>query len=134
MTDTDGDGGTARYVFRVTYRLDPDAAGVSVDPTTFETTMYRAADQPGTDGWLFFRDNLWHGELGDADHFRTLTAEALGVTVTSVSFSELRTDEAYLDALRTEVGANLGEFNAASVDEALSKYLGSSVRVTDDGE
>lgn len=133
MTATDGDEGTARYVFRVAYRLDP-GAGVSVDPATFETTMYRAADPPGTDGWLFFRDNLWHGELGDEDHVRTLTEEALGVTVTSVSFSELQTDEAYLDALRDEVGASLGEFNAASVDEALSKYLGSSIRVTADGE
>ena len=128
--DTDPDaGGAARYVFRIGFRLDPDVRGVSVDPGRFEATMYRRADPPGAEGWLFFRDNLWRGELADADHFRTVTAEALGVQVVDVSFRELQTDETYLETLREAVAANLGEFRADSVDRALAKYLGSSIRV-----
>ena len=47
----------ARYVFAVRFRLDPDAGGVTVEPNEFETRLYRAADPPGDDGWLFFRDS-----------------------------------------------------------------------------
>ncbi|WP_121820083.1 LWR-salt protein [Halostella salina] len=129
-----GHVGTARYVFRVAFRLDPSPPGTTVDPATFETTLSREAAPPGDDGWLFFRDNLWRGELSDPEHFRALTEDALGVTVAEVSFSELRTDEAYLDALRDEVGASLDEFNADTVDDALSKYLGSSIHVLPDPE
>ncbi|WP_226010582.1 LWR-salt protein [Halomicrobium salinisoli] len=125
----EGDAGEAAYVFRVTVRLDTGPPGVSVDPTTFETVLERAADPPGEDGWLFFRDNLWRGELADEGHFRELTEEALSAPVADVSFRELRTDEAYLAALKAEIGENLTAFNADGVSEALSKYLGSSIRV-----
>ncbi len=158
-TDAGGDpGGTgdadppdAAYVFRVRFRLDPAAAGVSLSPDTFETTLERAADPPSEDGWLFFRDNLWRGEGNDAAHLRDLAGKALGgrgsggartrptgeesgVTVESVTFSELRTDEAHLDALKAaiegELGAGTGTFgNAANADEVLKNYLGSSVHV-----
>lgn len=121
--------GSARYVFRVEFRLEPAMREVSVSPATFETTLYRAADPPGKDGWLFFRDNLWHGELADPGYFREITEDALGVSVMAVSFSELQTDEEYLDALRAEMNADLGAFKADTVDKALSKYLGSSIRV-----
>ncbi|WP_225334972.1 LWR-salt protein [Halomicrobium urmianum] len=129
--DVDGDPvpGEAAYVFRVAVRLDPGPPEVSVDPATFETVMERAADPPGEDGWLFFRDNLWRGELADEGHFRRLTEEALSAPVADVSFRELRTDEAYLAALKEEMATNLEEFNADDVSEALSKYLGSSIRV-----
>jgi len=123
------DAGQAAYVFRVTVRLDPGPPEVSVDPATFETVMERAADPPGEDGWLFFRDNLWRGELADEGHFRQLTEEALDVPVADVSFRELRTDDEYLAALKAEIGENLAEFKADGVSEALSKYLGSSIRV-----
>ncbi|WP_135821963.1 LWR-salt protein [Halostella litorea] len=123
--------GSARYVFGVSFRIEPSTPGTTVEPATFETDLYREADAPGREGWLFFRDNLWHGELSDPAHFRDRTEDALGVRVDDVSFSELRTDGAYLDALRDEVGSSLGEFNADTVDEALSKYLGSSIRVVD---
>jgi len=126
--------GAARYVFRVGFRLDSDVRGLSVEPSRFEATVYRMADPPGEEGWLFFRDNLWRGELADPDHFRTVTEEALGVPVVSVSFRELQTDEAQLGALREAVGANLDEFRADSVDRALSKYLGSSIRVVQSAE
>ena len=53
----------------------------------------------------------------------------LGTTVASVSFSELRTDEAYLEGLGAEIGENLEEFKSDSVEETLSKYLGSSIGV-----
>ena len=121
--------GTARYVFRVGFRLEPGPPDVSAEPQSFETVLSRAADPPGTDGWLFFRDNLWRGEVGDADYFRELTEEALDVPVTSVSFRELQTDEAYLDDLKAAIADDLGLFNAENASEVLSKYLGSSIRV-----
>ena len=119
----------ARYAFAVRFRLEPDAGGVTVEPNEFETRLYRAADPPGEDGWLFFRDNLWRGEVNDADHFRRLTEDALGVTVLSVDYRALETDEEYLDALKDEIRADLGTFNATTVSEVLNKYLGSSVEV-----
>lgn len=131
---TESSPGQARYVFRVTFRIEPSSPGVSVDPETFDTTLARRADPPGADGWRFFRDNLWRGEVADERHLRGLAADALGVPVTAVSFSELRTDEAYLDALREEVGENLEAFNASSVDGALSRYLGSSIHVVPAGD
>ena len=134
MTDADDGGDTddAEYVFGCRVRLDPDVSGLRAEPNEFEATLFREADPPGEDGWLFFRDNLWHGELNDPDYFRDLTEDALGVTVLSVDFRELRTDEAYLDALEAEIGANLTLFNAETVPEVRSKYLGSSIRVRDD--
>ncbi|MEF8829241.1 MAG: LWR-salt protein [Haloarcula sp.] len=129
LRPTDPDGASARYVFRVELRLEPDAAGLWTDPDRVETTLYRAADDPGTSGWLFFRDTLWRGELADEPHFRRLVADELGCPVASASFSELRTDEAYLDALKAEIADDLSLFNADSVSEVLKKYLGSSIRV-----
>ena len=132
MADSDDADGNAHYVFRVSFRIEPRKRDISVEPAEFETTLTRVADPPGEDGWLFFRDNLWRGEVNDAAHFRELTEEALGVPVSTVSFAELRTDEAYLDELKGELGDRLEEFNANSVDQALTKYLGSSIRVVDE--
>jgi hypothetical protein len=67
--------------------------------------------------------------VGDERTLREWAEARLGVPVRSVSFAELRTDRAYLDALRRAVGADLARFNAESVDEALTKYLGSSIHV-----
>ena len=119
----------ARYVFAVRFRLEPDAEGVSVEPNEFDTRLYREADPPGEDGWLFFRDNLWRGEVNDDRHFRQLTEEVLGETVLSVEYRALETDEEYLDALKDEIRSNLGSFKAHSVSEVLNKYLGSSLEV-----
>lgn len=121
----------AAYVVRVRFRLST-AEGVSADPATFETTVFWTAPEPGSDGWLFFRDHCWRGEFADQDHARRLLEDALGVPVESASFRELRTDEAYRDALRDEVGDNLDLFNAESTSEALSKYLGSSIHVVEE--
>jgi hypothetical protein len=121
----------AEYVFRVTFRLEPTDPDVSVDTERFETVLRRRAATPGEDGWLFFRDNLWRGEANDEAHLRELTEAVLGVDVTSVEFSELRTDEAYLGALREAIAADLGTFRADGVEEVLHKYLGSSIRVAD---
>jgi len=117
----------AAYVFAVAFRLDPD--GATADPDRFETTMEVPASDPGDDGWLFFRDRLWRGEIGDEPSFRSLASDRLGVAVTEASFSELRTDRDHLEALKAEVAADLGRFNADSVDDVLHKYLGSSVHV-----
>lgn len=129
MDTSDSPKGTARYVFRVRFRIEPSLPEVSVDPAEFETTLYRAADPPGEAGWLFFRDHLWRGNVGDETYLREVTEDALGVPVVSISFSELQTDQAYLDALRDAIGAQLDEFKADTVDEALKKYLGSSIHV-----
>ncbi|WP_435075492.1 LWR-salt protein [Halorubrum sp. HHNYT27] len=117
----------AAYVFAVAFRLDPK--GATADPARFETTMEIPASDPGDDGWLFFRDRLWRGQIGDEPSFLSLASERLGVAVTEASFRELRTDREHLDALRTQIAADLGRFNADSVDEVLHKYLGSSVHV-----
>jgi hypothetical protein len=122
--------GAAAYVFRVRFRLDP-AEGVTVAPRTFETTLERAADPPGEPGWLFFRDNLWRGEVNDQGHLCDLASEALGAPVEHVAFRELRTDRAYLDALEEAVAADLELFRADDTAEALGKYLGSSIHVRD---
>ena len=126
----DPETGDAHYVFRVRFRLAPAPTDVDVDPETFETTLSRRAAPPGEEGWRFFRDNLWRGAVGDEPYLREATEQALGVPVESIAFSELRTDRAYLDALRAAIREDLGAFRADSVEAALSKYLGSSIRVT----
>jgi len=131
--DDGGEGPpAAAYVFRVTVRLDPDESGVWAEPDTFETTVFREADPPGETGWLYFRDNLWRGDCGDEGHMRTVAEDALGVAVDGVDFRELRTSRSYLDDLRAAVADDLSAFNAETVEEALSKYLGSSIHVTDE--
>ena len=129
QTAANGADPPAAYVFGATFRIDPDERGVSLEPDTFETTVYRSADAPGEPGWRFFRDNLWHGELADPAYFREVATEALGVTVIAVDFRELRTSEAYLEGLKAAVADDLEAFNADSVPEVLSKYLGSSIHV-----
>ena len=119
----------ARYAFAVRFRLDPTVGGVSVEPNEFETRLSREADPPGEEGWLFFRDNLWRGEINDERHFRRLTEEALDVTVLSVEYRAFETDDEYLTALKDEIREELTTFNADSVSEVLNKYLGSSVEV-----
>lgn len=118
----------ARYVFAVTFRLDPTRR-VSLDPNTFETRLYREADDPGDPGWRFFRDNLWRGDIGDVDHFRSLTEEALDVTVLSVDYRAFETDDEYLEALQEAIADDLAAFTADTVDAVLNKYFGSTVEV-----
>lgn len=121
-----------RYVFNVRFRLTPTRE-VTVDPQSFETTMYRPADHPDDgDGWLFFRDHLWRGELADAEHFTHMTEDALDVHVESVEYRRLEIDEDAYDELKEAIGANLHLFKADSVTEVLNKYLGSSVEVLKD--
>jgi hypothetical protein len=120
----------AAYVFRVEFRLDPEGAAVA--PERFEATMEVPAEKPETDGWLFFRDRLWRGEIGDEPPFRELASERLGVEVVAADFRELRTDEAHLDALESAIAADLDRFNADSADEVLHKYLGSSIHVREE--
>jgi hypothetical protein len=132
----------AEYVFRVTFRLEPVDPDLSADPERFETVLRKRAAEPGEDGWLFFRDALWRGEVNDEAYLRERVEELLvgrssggerenrrGLVVEQVSFSELVTDEAYLSALREAMGADLEAFRADDAEEALHKYLGSSIRV-----
>ena len=65
------------------------------------------------------------------ERLRADAAAALGAAldVRSVEFRELRTDEAYLEALRSAIAADLGAFDADAVDEVVRKYLGSRIHV-----
>jgi hypothetical protein len=126
---SDDEPARARYVLGATVRLSPDAHDLQVEPATVEVTVHRAAAPPGEEGWLFFRDNCWRGELNHPEHVRELLADELGVAVDSVGFRELRTTGAYYEALRTAIAGDLAAFNAGGVDEVVRKYLGSSVHV-----
>lgn len=120
----------AAYVFRVRFRLDPD--GVRVDPNEFKTVLRIPAPTPGEEGWLFFQQHLWHGAVGDAAHMRSVAEDRLGVPVDAISFSELETDQSYLDDLKGEIGDDLPRFNADSVETVLHNHLGSSIHVRPD--
>ena len=117
----------AAYVFRVRFRLDPD--GVRVDPHEFKTVLRIPAPTPGEEGWLFFQQNLWRGAVGDERHMQSVAEDSLGVSVDSISFSELETDRSYLNELKGEIAADLDRFNADSVDAVLHNHLGSSIHV-----
>jgi hypothetical protein len=117
----------AAYVFRVRFRLDPDP--VRLDPAEFETVVRRPAKPPGEDGWLFFRNTLWRGEVSDVTHLEQLASKWLDVPVVSVSFQELETDQAYLEALREAIHDTPGAFDGDSPRNVLHKHLGSSIRV-----
>ncbi|MFB6107820.1 MAG: LWR-salt protein [Haloplanus sp.] len=118
----------ASYVFRVRFRLD--LAGVSADPETFETVVRKPAPTPGDPGWLFFRDELWRGEVGDEAHLRSLAETWLSVPVVSVSFSELVADESYLSALRDAIETHPEAFDGDAPRAVIHRHLGSSIRVT----
>jgi len=130
----DPDDGAARYVFSVVVRLEPEAPDLRLDPATFETTLSREAAPPGEEGWRFFRDNCWRGELNHPEHVRELLAADLGVAVDSVGFRELRTTRGHYEALRAAIAEDLDAFNADDVDEVLKKYLGSSIHVVEPGD
>lgn len=121
----------AAYVFRVAFTLSPRRA--RIDPERFETTLRIPAPEPGTEGWRLFRDALWRGEANDTEHARRLCADRLpdGVEVLSATFREFETDEAYLEALRAAIEADLDAFRSDSVRDTLHKYFGSSIRVGD---
>ncbi|MCY4731234.1 LWR-salt protein [Natronomonas gomsonensis] len=127
--DDPQDVGDAEYVFAVRLRLSPSDPTVRLDPATVETTLFKRAAPPGEDGWLFFRDNLWRGEVNDHGHMCELAEEMLGTDVESVDFRELRTDEAYYEELQDAIAEDLALFNADDVPEVLTKYMGSSIKV-----
>lgn len=116
----------ATYVFRVRARFDTPS-GVRADPPTVETVVEVAADPPGEGEWLFFRNVLWRGAVADERHARELAESWLSMPVESVTFSELRTDEASLDALREAISAS-PEFDDPP-RSVLHAHLGSSIRV-----
>ena len=123
--------GDAEYVFSVRLDISPADPELRLEPTTVETTLFRTAADPGETGWLFFRDNLWRGEVNDPDHLRESAEDALGLEVRSVEFRELRAEAAYVEALKTEIADSLDLFNADDTAEVLKKYLGSRIHVTD---
>jgi hypothetical protein len=120
-----------RYVFRVRFRLDPSV--VEIDPDSFEAVVRYPAAPPGDEAgeWRFFEEWLWRGDLTDERRFGPVVEEWLSVPVSSVRFSELVVDEAYLDAWTDAVAAEVDRYRADSVREVRHNHLGSSVRVLD---
>lgn len=125
---------SAEYVFRVRFRINP-RSDVRIDPETFETLLSWPAARPGSERWLFFRDHLWRGDVNDQSPLRELAESALGsVTVEHVAFVELRTSEAYLDALKDEIAEALDRHpspfgNATSAEEVVKNHFGSAIHV-----
>lgn len=128
-TDDADDAGSARYAVAVRFRLDASAPEWEVEPATVERTCYRRAAPPGDPGWLFFRDHLWRGKFNHPEHVRQVVSEAFDVPIEAIEFRGLHTDETYFEQLKREIGADLTCFNADSVAEVLTKYLGSSIQV-----
>ncbi|WP_122089511.1 LWR-salt protein [Halalkalicoccus subterraneus] len=122
----------SRYVFHVRFRPDPDR-GFRIEPATFETSLSKAAAPPGEEGWLFFRNNLWRGEVNAPGHMRSLAEGALGVPVEAVEYRRFETTEGEYAALKEAIAANLDRFNAETGSEVLNKYFGSSIEVEPDG-
>jgi len=99
------------------------------EPEEFETTLVREADPPGEEGWLFFRDRLWRGEVGDERHMREFVEERLGVRVEGVEFRRFELTSEELAALEAEIERDLDPFRAEDATEVLHKYFGSSLEV-----
>jgi hypothetical protein len=119
----------AAYVFRLRFR--PSTTELVLSPAEFETVAEWPAPTPGEDGWLRFRELCWRGEASDPAFLRDQLSEWLGLPVVEASFSELRTDQAYLDAWEAAVADNLELFSADSVRAVRHRFFGSSVRVVD---
>ena len=125
----DAPTGDAEYVFTARIRLSPDDPDVWLEPAVIETTLFKRAPPPGQEGWLFFRDNLWRGEINDETHARSLAEEWLGTEVDGITFRELRTDETYFASLKNTIEVNEALFRDDDVTDVLKKYLGSSIHV-----
>ncbi|NGM68038.1 LWR-salt protein [Natronolimnobius sp. AArcel1] len=123
-----------QYVFAVRVHLESAQDEISLEPGSAEprVIVFREAPEPGSEGWLFFRNTLWRGEVSDQDHARQLAEEWLDLPIVSVDFRELQVDEVYFEAMKSEIADDLETFKAENVSEVLSKYLGSSIRVTED--
>lgn len=117
----------ARYVFVATVRLSPER--LQVDPDRIDVRIAWPAAEPETPGWMFFRDNLWRGELNDPSHVRSLVAADLDVDVSDLEFRAFEVDQEYLEAFRAAIADDLDAFRADDVDEVLNKYLGSRLEV-----
>lgn len=117
------------YAFGVQIHLEPQSPAVRLEPAVVETRCLLTAPTPGEEGWLFFRDHCWRGEIRDERPVRELLEEHLGHTVVGVELRGLHVDEAYREALEAEIAADLNAFRADSIGEVVSKYLGSRLEV-----
>lgn len=86
-------------MFRVRFRVAA-TGDVRLAPDAFETTVRYAAPDSGSDGWLFFRNYLWRGDVTDHEHARRFVEDHAPVSVETVEFRSLRADREYVDALR----------------------------------
>lgn len=121
----------AAYVFDIAFRVQP--ADASLAPDRFESTLRLHAPAPGEEtehiDWTFFQTRLWNGDVSDEAPLCRAASEWLDVDVVEMTFKELRTDEAYREALHEAVSEALPRFNAESADKAIRQHLGSSIHV-----
>ncbi len=117
-----------RYAFSV--RLRPETPGdVSLEPATIERRCLLSAPEPGSEGWLEFRELVWRGEVSDREHVRRLLTEKLGIAVEHVDFRALEADPESFEAFKAAIADDLEAFNADDVSEVLTKYFGSSLEI-----
>jgi hypothetical protein len=91
--------------------------------------MFKKAEPPGKEGWLFFRDNLWRGELNSPEHFRELTEAVLSVSVERVEYRRFEVSSEGYEELKDVIAEDLDQFNTDSMSEVLNNYFGSSIEV-----
>ncbi|MFC4989202.1 MULTISPECIES: LWR-salt protein [Saliphagus] len=117
-----------RYAFGV--RLRPETPPeISLEPPTIERRCLLSAPEPGSEGWLEFRELVWRGEVSDREHVRRLLAEKIGIEVESVDFRALEADPDSFERFKEAVADDLEAFNAENVSEVLTKYFGSSLEI-----
>jgi hypothetical protein len=119
----------AAYRFAVTVRLDHD--GLAVDPDTFETTVRKPAPEPGTEGWHFFRNAPWHGEISDPGPFEKRLEERLGVEIVECDFRAFECTPDERAALKSEIEAHIDDFGADTADGVVHDHFGSSLEVAE---
>ncbi len=119
----------AAYRFVVTFRLAHD--GLAVDPDTFETTVRKPAPEPGTEGWLFFRNTLWHGEISDPEPFETRLGERLGVEVLDADFRAFECAPEERAALAAAIESNADAFGADTAEGVVHDHFGSALEVAE---
>lgn len=123
---------TPGYRFTVRFQLDPPT--VHLDPAAFDTTMIRPATPPTEEGWLFFRDYLWRGEISDPGQFERHATDLLDVPVTAIEYNAFVTSPAEWDELQSAIADNLELFRDDSVPAVVSKYFGSTVEIQEPDE
>jgi len=119
----------AHYRFAVTFRLR--TGELRAEPDTFETAVKKPAAEPGTEGWLFFRNTLWHGEISDPGPFKARLGERLGVDVLGADFRAFECTPDERAALKSEIGSHIDDFGADTAEAVVHYHFGSALEVAE---